>query len=226
MKHTLLLRLKAPMQAWGISSRFSIRDTGKEPSKSGVIGLLCAALGISRDEANTNNPESTFTKLTRLNLGVLVNREGVMQKDYHTAQNIAKADGGTKDTELSTLWYLADADFLVGLESEDLEFLETLQNAIKNPKWQLFLGRKAFVPSEPVYLAKEGIQSGNIEDVLSKGDENIGKRLVLENENGYEVRQDVPLCLKTRHFSIRRVETKFIKGGEKDDGNLSDQIAA
>jgi CRISPR system Cascade subunit CasD len=227
MKHTLLLRLKAPMQAWGTSSRFSIRETGKEPSKSGVIGLLCAALGISRDEANTNN--ATFNDLTKLKFGVRVNREGVMQKDYHTAQNIAKADGGTKDTELSTRWYLADADFLVGLESEDFQLLETLQNAVKNPKWQLFLGRKAFVPSVPIYLAKGGIQTGELEDVLSdsviEDFSNFGNRLVIENINGNEVRQDVPLCLKTRRFSLRRVETTFIKGGE-NDGNLSDKIAA
>jgi CRISPR system Cascade subunit CasD len=227
MKHTLLLRLKAPMQAWGTSSRFSIRETGKEPSKSGVIGLLCAALGMSRDEANTDN--ATFNELTKLKFGVRVNQEGVMQRDYHTAQNIAKADGGTKDTELSTRWYLADADFLVGLESEDLQLLETLQNAVKNPKWQLFLGRKAFVPSVPIYLAKGGIQTGELEDVLSdfviEDFSNFGNRLVIEKINGDEVRQDVPLCLKTRRFSIRRVETKFIKGGE-NDGNLSDKIAA
>ena len=48
-------------------------------------------------------------------MNVRVLREGVMQKDYHTAQNVAKAAGGTKETELSTRWYLADADFLVGL---------------------------------------------------------------------------------------------------------------
>lgn len=223
MKYTLLLRLKAPLQSWGMASRFSIRDTAKEPSKSGVIGLLCAALGISRDNANTDNP--TFNALTKLEFGVRVNREGVMQKDYHTAQNIAKADGGIKETELSTRWYLADADFTVGLESEDLPFLENLQNAVKNPKWQLFLGRKSFVPSVPVYLAKDGIQNGELESVLRLDSENVEKRLVLENGQGTEVRQDVPLCLKTRRFSIRRVETKFIevKGGE-GDGNLSDEI--
>ena len=223
MKYTLLLRLKAPLQSWGMASRFSIRDTAKEPSKSGVIGLLCAALGISRDNANTDNP--TFNALTKLKFGVRVNREGVMQKDYHTAQNIAKADGGIKETELSTRWYLADADFTVGLESEDLPFLENLQNAVKNPKWQLFLGRKSFVPSVPVYLAKDGIQNGELESVLRLDSENVEKRLVLENGQGTEVRQDVPLCLKTRRFSIRRVETKFIevKGGE-GDGNLSDEI--
>ena len=225
MKYTLLLRLKAPLQSWGMASRFSIRDTAKEPSKSGVIGLLCAALGISRDNANTDNP--TFNALTKLKFGVRVNREGVMQKDYHTAQNIAKADGSkpNKETELSTRWYLADADFTVGLESEDLPFLENLQNAVKNPKWQLFLGRKSFVPSVPVYLAKDGIQNGELESVLRLDSENVEKRLVLENGQGTEVRQDVPLCLKTRRFSIRRVETKFIevKGGE-GDGNLSDEI--
>jgi CRISPR system Cascade subunit CasD len=165
----------------------------------------------------------TFNALTKLKFGVRVNREGIMQKDYHTAQHIAKADGGIKETELSTCWYLADADFLVGLESDDLPFLETLQNAVKNPKRQLFLGRKSFVPSVPIYLAKDGIQSGELESVLRLDSENIEKRLVIESEQGTEVRQDVPLCLKTRRFSIRRVETKFIIGGE-NDGNLSDEI--
>ncbi len=223
MKHTLLLRLKAPMQSWGISSRFSIRDTGKEPSKSGVIGLLCAALGISRDEANRENPK--FFELITLKMSIRVLHEGVMQKDYHTAQNIAKADGGTKETELSTRWYLADADFLVGLESEDFLLLESLQNALKNPKWQLFLGRKAFVPSVPVYFAENGLQTG--ENVLqdfeieSKSKE---QRLIIENENGTEVRQDVPLDFADRRFSIRRVRTEFYtpKGGENDKDILNE----
>ena len=225
MKHTLLLRLKAPMQSWGISSRFSIRDTGKEPSKSGVIGLLCAALGISRDEANVE-ANKFFAEMIKLKMSVRVLREGVMQKDYHTAQNIAKADGGIKDTELSTRWYLADADFLVGLESENLQFLESLQNALKNPKWQLFLGRKAFVPSVPVYFAENGLQTGdnvlrNFE-IASKSKE---QRLIIEDETGNEIRQDVPLNFAARRFSIRRVRTDFFapKGVEKDDGNIPDE---
>ena len=41
----LLLRLAAPMQSWGTTSRFIHRDTGLEPSKSGIIGLLCAGPG-------------------------------------------------------------------------------------------------------------------------------------------------------------------------------------
>lgn len=224
MKHTLLLRLKGPMQSWGVSSRFSIRDTGKEPSKSGVIGLLCAALGISREDANRDNP--LFCDLLRLKMSVRVLSEGVMQKDYHTAQNIAKADGGIKDTELSTRWYLADADFLVGLDSDELQLLTQLQVALKRPKWQLFLGRKSFVPSEPIHFPENGIQTGEVAlqnvEIYSKQKE---QRLVIEDENGPEVRQDVPLDFATRRFSIRRVRTEFIKpkGAENDDADFSDE---
>jgi CRISPR system Cascade subunit CasD len=247
MKYTLLLRLKAPLQSWGVSSRFSIRDTGKEPSKSGVIGLLCAALGISRDEANLEN--EIFEKLVQLRMNVRVLREGVMQKDYHTAQNVAKAAGGTKPTELSDRWYLADADFLVGLESDDFTFLESLQNALKKPKWQLFLGRKAFTPMIPIYF-REGVfqnesnknllTSPNLEKLLLKYEKELNlqsprdqekQRLIIEpedGESGSEVRQDVPLDFAKRRFSLRRVRTDFftpekISEGEKEDEeNLSD----
>ena len=47
---TLLLRSVAPLQAWDTQSNFSTRTTGREPTKSGIIGLICAALGIPRSE--------------------------------------------------------------------------------------------------------------------------------------------------------------------------------
>lgn len=242
MPHILLLRLSAPMQSWGLMSRFSRRDTGKEPSKSGVIGLLCAALGISRDEANTDNP--FFDELKNLKMGVRVVREGVLQSDYHTTQNIAKADGGTKDTELSTRFYLADADFVVGLEGENLATLETVQKALQKPKWQLFLGRKAFVPDFPVYF-REGVMTtdksladylggGELDKILQEYDNEFGKkrfddstrkRLIIEADDGSETRQDVPLSFAARKFTNRRVRTDFIilKNGGEDDGNLFDE---
>lgn len=246
MSNILLLRLNAPMQSWGVSSRFSIRDTAKEPSKSGVIGLLCAALGISRDEANISNSE--FKKLTKLKMGVRVLSEGIMQKDYHTAQEVAKADGGKKPTELSTRWFLADADFLVALESNNLEFLEELQDAVQNPHWQLFFGRKAFVPALPVYF-NEGLfqnktlidfwndEDGKIEELLRNhqiGEKSNKKlfereqRIIIEDLEGNETVQDVPLDFAKRRFSLRRVRTEFftpkeVIGGDKENGNLSDE---
>lgn len=50
---TLLLRLAGPLQAWGAESKYEIRRTGREPTKSGVIGLLMAALGCRRDDTDT-----------------------------------------------------------------------------------------------------------------------------------------------------------------------------
>lgn len=67
---TLLLRLAAPLQAWGADSKFETRKTGREPTKSGVIGLLAAALGLRRDE------REALLRLTGLRFGVRVEREG------------------------------------------------------------------------------------------------------------------------------------------------------
>jgi CRISPR system Cascade subunit CasD len=154
---TLLLRLAGPMQSWGTQSRFRYRDTGVEPSKSGVIGLLCAALGRPRDAA--------VADLTDLVMGVRVDREGVMQTDFHTAggnrgdtgpgYGVARFDGSPPDTVLSYRRYLADASFLVGLEARtapDEALLRRLDDALAHPVWPLFLGRRAFVPGEPVRL--------------------------------------------------------------------------
>src|SRR3990170_1963445 len=108
---TLLLRLVGPMQSWGTTSRFDHRDTGKEPSKSGVVGLLAAALGIDRENWSELEP------LTRLAMGVRHDRPGEPKRDYQTAKDIISADGKKKhDTAVTTRDYLADAAFLVGLE--------------------------------------------------------------------------------------------------------------
>jgi CRISPR system Cascade subunit CasD len=150
---TLLLRLAGPMQSWGIQSRFTIRDTGLEPSKSGVIGLLAAALGRKRQEP--------LDDLASLKMGVRVDREGLLKMDFHTAggvhrrderYGVARADGSgpSKDPVVSQRYYLADADFLVGLESDDEAWLHRLDAALARPVWPLYLGRRAFVPGRPI----------------------------------------------------------------------------
>lgn len=75
---TLLLRLAGPLQAWGYDSKFETRRTGREPTKSGVTGLLAAALGRKRDEA--------IDDLLALHFGVRVDKEGELLHDYHTVQ--------------------------------------------------------------------------------------------------------------------------------------------
>lgn len=221
---TLLLRLAGPMQSWGTSSRFTIRDTGLEPSKSGVIGLLCAAIGHPRHESTIDN--RLFRQLVELKMGVRVDREGAMRMDYHTAQNVAIASGGKpKETEVSKRYYLSDACFLVGLESENETLLRRLNDALEHPRWQLSLGRKAFLPSCSFRVAEE-LHKGSLLDALKnyvwQGDdgrrEDVDRlpselRLVtdaLPHESS-ETRYDLPLSfvLGQRRFTLRYVRTDF-----------------
>lgn len=154
---SLMLRLVGPMQSWGTTSRFDQRDTGKEPSKSGVLGLVAAALGI--DRANWSDLEP----LTHLSMTVRHDRPGVPKRDYQTAgcakgDVIIKADGKPSGGGVvSSRFYLADAAFLVVLGGEDRALLDRAHDALRNPRWPLALGRRSYVPSEQVWV-DEGVQ--------------------------------------------------------------------
>ena len=212
---TLLMRLDAPMQAWGTQSHFSNRDTGREPSKSGIIGLLCAALGRPQHEPM----DDLFRNLVELKMGVRIDQEGVIRKDYHTAgiDGIYGVDGKRQGVMLSDRYYLSDAKFLVGLEG-DKPFLEYLQNALQNPVWFLFLGRKSFIPATRIWL-KDGIQDADIIGCFEKypwlvqsGVSAPDKlRVVVDDPHGSVVVNDVPLSFAPRKFLPRRVSTHFIE---------------
>ena len=215
---TLLLRLAGPMQSWGTTSRFDQRDTGKEPSKSGVIGLLAAALGIDRENWTNLEP------LTRLSMGVRHDRPGVPKRDYQTAgcaaaDTIIKADGKqAKDGGVvSQRFYLADACFLVGLEGEDVTLLNRIHTALQNPVWTLALGRKSYVPSESIWV-DNGLQDAPLMDVLArwpwignqrKWEEFPEKLLVsYESADGSGVlKMDQPLS----SFAERRFGSRFVR---------------
>ena len=149
---TLLLRLAAPLQAWGADSKFETRKTGREPTKSGVIGLLAAALGLRRDE------REALLRLTGLRFGVRVEREGQLLVDYHTAK--------TQDEKTSYVTYrhyLQDAVFLAGIESEDAALLQQLQQCM-NP--ERYTGRS----KEQV----EDFLAEVINPILAKNKEDLG----------------------------------------------------
>lgn len=214
---TLLLRLVGPMQSWGTNSRFDQRDTGKEPSKSGVIGLVAAALGVDRDNWADLEP------LTHLSMGVRHDRPGVLKRDYQTAgcaatDTIIKADGRqAKDGGVvSERHYLADAAFLVGLESGDRGILERIHAALRDPVWTLALGRRSYLPSESVWL-KDGLQDAPLLDALTNWSwigtqrrrEAMPEQLLvsLEAEDGSGImRMDQPLS----SFAVRRFGARFV----------------
>jgi CRISPR system Cascade subunit CasD len=210
------------MQSWGTQSRFTVRDTGLEPSKSGTLGLLCAALGIDRED------DAGLEPLASLLMGVRVDREGLLRVDFHTAQDIMKADGDKpkkpkdpKYSSLSNRYYLANAVFLVGLESEELALLERIQAALQRPVWALFLGRKSFVPSEPVPLEDGLRKNETLEQALKSYPalcqlEKDKLRFVLEDSSGSVVRSDQPVSFSRagRKFAPRRVSVTFYDAPE------------
>ncbi|HOA25396.1 MAG TPA: type I-E CRISPR-associated protein Cas5/CasD [Aggregatilineales bacterium] len=213
MSGTLLLRLSGPMQSWGTQSRFDRRDTGREPSKSGVIGLLCAALGRPRTEP--------VDDLASLRMGVRVDQPGRVEHDYHTASSDSfyLVSGKSESrTVVSNRYYLADAKFLVGLEG-DSGLLAELYAALRDPVWTLYLGRKAFVPGEPVWLP-DGLWDGyGLFDALGAypwlGDPDRSKApaqlpVFYDDPAGYIVRTDVPLSFAERKFAQRRVSIEYI----------------
>lgn len=248
---TLLLRLAGPMQSWGTQSRFTNRDTGLEPSLSGVIGLLCAALGKPREE-RAGDSFPALAQLASLRMGVRVDREGTLQRDYQTAggglwsgqpYGVRKADGSKGDTVLSDRFYLADADFLVGLEGENAALLQRLNDALDHPQWSLSLGRKALVPGTPVRLPDTPPLGPGLQDcrllealkaVLWRQDpsrpswEQLPERLrvvadarAVRHDPAFkdgvrEVRQDVPLCFVQgqREFGNRDILTAFWTVGD------------
>ncbi len=146
---TLLLRLAGPLQSWGISSKFNNRTTGSEPSKSGVIGLLAAAQGRSR-----NDP---VDDLAALRFGVRVDQIGTLIVDFHTARG-----PDDKPPYITNRHYLADAAFLVGLEGDGV-FLQELDESLRNPYYPLFLGRRSCPPAGRISL---GIRDIPLEDAL------------------------------------------------------------
>jgi CRISPR-associated Cas5-like protein len=115
----LVLRLAAPLQSWGGPSRYNRRDTLPQPTKSGILGLLAAADGRSR--------EASLSDLLGLHLGVRVDQPGTLLRDYHTvsdhrglplsspafsegdAKGLQKKTSPAKYTGATQRYYLQDA---------------------------------------------------------------------------------------------------------------------
>jgi len=153
MTNTLFLRLEGPLQSWGERARWSVRDTAPEPTKSGVIGLLGCALGLSED--------AELRELSmRTQLAIRCDRPGVPLADYHTvtggvmsAEGKIKINATTHEHETVVTWrhYLSDASFVAVVQSNDRPLIARLSAAVQSPHWPIYLGRKSCIPSRPIF---------------------------------------------------------------------------
>jgi CRISPR system Cascade subunit CasD len=172
----LALMLDGPMQSWGYASRFQRRTTGLYPTKSGVIGLICAAMGLAK---GSREEDQKLPRLRDLRMQVILlprPKPWIRQpqfarcsdwlepsriEDYHTVgggfdpeaqpYSVPRTASGhpDKDATLSRREYLFDARFGVILEGES-DLLNDAAERLRNPVWGTWLGRKSCIPAAPV----------------------------------------------------------------------------
>ncbi|MBM9624591.1 type I-E CRISPR-associated protein Cas5/CasD [Streptomyces zhihengii] len=149
----LTLRLAGPLQSWGANARFSRRTTESAPTKSAVIGMLAAAVGVERGD------DTRLAPIAALRYGVRIDQPGIRMRDFHTAHHAVTG----KAMPLSERFYLADAVFVAALEG-DYTLLADLHSALRNPVYPPFLGRRSCPPSRPVELDLH--REGTLEQAL------------------------------------------------------------
>ena len=154
MNRTLLIRLAAPMQAWGIDSKFDVRYTKTMPTRSGIIGMLAAALGIRRSQ-----PLSFFDDLK---IGVREDQKGILESDYQIAQD--NRSQKKFNTWVTTRYYLMDALFVVGIEGPS-DKVALLNDALQHPFFPLYLGRRSCPLTGQLVL---GIRDNNLSEILKQ----------------------------------------------------------
>ncbi len=79
-KNYLLFRLYGHMSSWGDIAVGDIRPSFHYPSKSAIIGLIAASMGIRRDK------HEKHSELAKLIFSVRIDAPGVPIEDYHTVQ--------------------------------------------------------------------------------------------------------------------------------------------
>jgi CRISPR system Cascade subunit CasD len=104
--------------------------------------MLAAALGRERD--------ADLSDLTQLGFGVRIDQPGEFLQDFHTAHSF-----DSKQAFISYRHYLCDAVFIVGLESDDKVLLSRIEEALRHPRFPLYLGRRACPPAGQLVLSLE-----------------------------------------------------------------------
>jgi CRISPR system Cascade subunit CasD len=233
----LVFRLEGPLQAWGYDSQFNRRNTGMFPTKSAVLGMICAAMGIPRGSEQERDMLVQLQLLQLLTIAApRLQYRGMAYEttlqirrltDYHTVQNTLTADGKLKDTHLTWRQYLCDASFMAVL-SGNRSLLIKVGVALRNPVWGVWLGRKACIPTAPVLVRKLNNQSEQEGDFIYDSEEDALRtaldanplsdftcqREVTRFEDGTDTFMDQPLCYggvsASRSFAPRRI--KLIEG--------------
>lgn len=218
---TVVMRLEGPLQSWGIESKGAARGTLDFPSRSGVMGMILAAMGLGGSQ------EEMLERLSPGRMDVISwHRPGRQMKEMTDFQTVGtcydgkdpwqslmiprKRDGKASSTAAKIIrrHILQDATFTVLLEVDD-GIADDVATALSYPAWPLFLGRAAYIPSQFIYAGtSDSIKDAEI--LAEKVMEGYDKDTIVREEDGCTpgaiVLTDVPLSFgKTRRYCTRYV---------------------
>ncbi|MBP6582820.1 MAG: type I-E CRISPR-associated protein Cas5/CasD [Chromatiaceae bacterium] len=179
MPRFLLFRLHGPLAAWGDIAVGEVRPSTPHPSRSAVLGLMAAALGIRRHEEERQAALADACAFT-----VRVDALGVPLRDYQTIQqadSVARlkhlrsrrdelADRHNLYTTLSSRDYRCDGLYTCCLQWRDGQTFsaDEVAAALRRPRLSLYLGRKSCPPALP--LAPQVIEAEWFEQAMAQYD--------------------------------------------------------
>ncbi|MCV6590525.1 MAG: type I-E CRISPR-associated protein Cas5/CasD [Marinobacterium sp.] len=171
----LVFRLYGPLASWGEIAVGETRRSALYPGRSALLGLLGAALGIRREDEKAQQALAGGYQF-----GCKLLNSGSLLRDYHTTQvpdSVGKQAYRTRRDELitgaerlgtilSSRDYRCDSKLLVAIQAtaQAPHSLAELAEALRRPKFQLSLGRKACVLAAPVM--PEPVQADDLKSAL------------------------------------------------------------
>ncbi len=133
----LTIRASAPLQSYGNQATFNRRTTHHYPTKSAVIGLVAAALGLRREDA-------AIQSLNQLKYALRIDQVGQTMTDFQIVETNRPKKGARKITYRD---YLQDYVYMIALGSEDMDLIRIISYALLHPKFQLYWGRRSNPPA-------------------------------------------------------------------------------
>ena len=219
MQDFLIIKLQGAMQAWGGHTFEDYRPSHIFPTRSAVVGLLGACLGIDREDiqgrADLNASFELTVRADRRKIrteqfGQIMEKTLTMQKmtDYHTVLDARKVDGSSRpEAIISRREYLCDAEFSLALGFRDnaVFSLEMVRNAIQKPYYTPSLGRKSCPIQRPlletIVVAENGQQAL---DQIEPKQGTLYSEQKLQGSAPMRIR-DVPMQDPVRQFATRTV---------------------
>lgn len=222
MRPYLILRLAGPMQAWGQPTFEGTRPTATFPTRSGLLGLLGACLGIRRDQKDDLQQLSDSVRFAvRCDRRQIAGEDVAVRKltDYHTVQGARVDYRGLKSHDTIQTWreYLCDAQFTVAAWTAETvasspHTVASLADAVRKPVYTPYLGRRSCPLGHPLYLGT--CEAQNPLEALAQFDGSgpiYSEEPTGEDNRRLRVR-DEPIISLPRQFAAR--EWYILQGGE------------